>query len=113
MTLVRGVVFLLMLAFVQPGIAAPNILLIISDDQGIDASAQYTISDDPPVTPVLNGLAESGIVFENAWATPTCATTRAAILTGKYGVNTGFNRTPGVLDPKHQTLQEYLSTHAS
>ena len=41
----------------------PNILLIIADDQGLDASAQYALSADLPVTPTLNQLASQGIVL--------------------------------------------------
>jgi len=52
--------------------AKPNILLIISDDQGLDSSAQYSFTNNPPKTPVLDALASSGLVFENAWATPGC-----------------------------------------
>ena len=70
-------------------IVQPNILLVITDDQGIDASAQYSLSSDLPDTPVINSLARNGITYENVWATPSCSTTRAALLTGKHGVNTG------------------------
>ncbi len=93
--------------------AEPNILLIISDDQGIDSSAQYALSSDLPVTPVLDGLADSGVVFDNVWATPTCATTRASILTGKHGFRTDFNQTPGVLSAEHTTIQQLLASHAN
>ena len=57
-------------------IGQPNIILIISDDQGLDSSAQYNLSADLPVTPHLDQLAASGITFDNAWATPACTTTR-------------------------------------
>jgi len=40
--------------------APPNILFIISDDQGLDASAQYDISQDVPNTPVINSQVISG-----------------------------------------------------
>ena len=74
----------------EPGdIGQPNIILIISDDQGLDSSAQYNLSADLPVTPHLDQLAASGITFDNAWATPACTTTRSTIITGKYGVNSG------------------------
>jgi len=35
---------------------SPNFLLIISDDQGLDASPQYSFSQDLPRTPVLNAF---------------------------------------------------------
>ena len=97
------------LLLVTPAVASPNILLIIADDQGVDASAQYRYSNDPSRTPTLDALAAAGVVFGNAWATPSCATTRAAILTGKHGFQSGFNRTPGQLDTDQQTIQQFLA----
>jgi arylsulfatase A-like enzyme len=91
--------------------ATPNILLIISDDQGLDASAQYGLSLDVPSTPTMDALASNGLVFENVWATPACATTRATLLSGLYGINNGIRQTPGVLSADVETIQEYLSLY--
>ena len=106
MPLLIGISLLLL---VTPAVASPNILLIIADDQRVDASAQYPYSDDPPRTPTLDALATAGVVFDNAWATPSYATTRAAILTGKHGFRSGFNRTPGRLDTHQQTILQFLA----
>lgn len=86
----------------------PNILLIVSDDQGLDASSQYLLSNDLPNTPVLDELAAQGLVFDNAWATPACATTRAAIISGQHGVHNGVDSLPGLLDTSTTTIQSYL-----
>ena len=86
----------------------PNIILIISDDQGLDSSAQYNLSTDLPVTPHLDKLAVSGITFDNAWATPACTTTRSAIITGQYGVNSGVLEVGDVIPPDSVILQKYL-----
>ena len=86
----------------------PNIILIISDDQGLDSSAQYNLSADLPVTPHLDKLAVSGITFDNAWATPACTTTRSAIITGQYGVNSGVLEVGDVIPPDSVILQKYL-----
>lgn len=86
----------------------PNILLIISDDQGLDASAQYSYSSELPNTPNLNTLANQGVVFDNVWATPACTTTRATLITGKYGHNSGVTYVPAVLTDEHQILQAYI-----
>lgn len=67
----------------------PNILFILSDDHGQDSSAQYSLSNDLPVTPTLDGLAANGLVFDNIWVNPVCSPTRAAILSGQYGIRTG------------------------
>jgi len=92
--------------------ASPNILFIIADDLGLDASAQYTVSNDVPTTPTLDSLAETGIVYDNAWVTPACSTTRAAIITGKTGSNSGVNSVPGNLAASQVVLQEYLENNA-
>jgi arylsulfatase A-like enzyme len=88
----------------------PNILFIIADDQGLDASAQYTYSSDLPVTPTINALAEKGIVFDNVWATPACTTTRGALITGAHGVSSGISFVPAVMDSNTQTLQRYIKS---
>ena len=89
----------------------PNILFIISDDQGLDASAQYAFSQDLPDTPTLNDLADNGLVFDNMWATPACSTTRATIITGKYGINSGVESVPANLSSEHVILQQYLKSN--
>ena len=87
----------------------PNILLVITDDQGIDASAQYSLSNDLPNTPVINALARNGITYENVWGTPSCSTTRAALLTGMHGVHTGVLSVPGNLPADSTTCLLYTS----
>lgn len=91
----------------------PNILFIISDDQGLDASAQYDLSEDIPQTPTLNRLAQQGITFDNMWVTPACSTTRASIITGKYGVNNGVESLPANLSSEHEILQSYLKRNTA
>ena len=93
----------------NPVAERPNILLIISDDQGIDGSPEYDFTMDPPNTPTLSGLATDGLVFENMWAAPSCAPTRAAIITGKHGINTGVVSQPGDIEDEDETLFEFLA----
>ena len=88
----------------------PNVLLIIADDQGVDASAQYAFSTDLPDTPTINLLAEQGITFDNAWATPACTTTRGTLITGQHGINSGINYVPAVMDTETVTLQRYIKS---
>ncbi|MGK0389723.1 MAG: arylsulfatase A-like enzyme [Maribacter sp.] len=66
----------------------PNILLIIADDMGKDATPGYTEGSTKPNMPHLESMMTDGIVFDNFWTNPICAPTRAGILTGKYGVHT-------------------------
>jgi len=84
--------------------AAPNILLIIADDMGSDVTNGFGFEGDKPITPQLDQLRESGVLFSNCWATPQCSPTRAAIISGKYGINTGVMRPPGPLDPSHTSV---------
>jgi len=42
-----------------------NVLLVIADDLGVDASGQYPWSETAPVTPVIDAMASDGIVFDN------------------------------------------------
>jgi len=86
----------------------PNVLLIISDDLGLDASSQYSYSTDLPNTPTLNSLAKTGIVFDNAWATPSCTTTRGTLITGLHGINSGVDTVPNNMDTSLNTIQRLL-----
>jgi arylsulfatase A-like enzyme len=94
----------------QPGQEnnSKNILLIISDDQGLDASAQFDFSSDQPTTPNIDELAARGLTFENAWATPACTTSRASLLTGLYPHNSNVTFVPAILSDDYQTLPQLL-----
>jgi len=69
--------------------SGPNILLVIADDMGLDATPGYSIGETKPSMPNLMSLMGSGIRFNNVWANPVCSPTRATILIGKYGFRTG------------------------
>lgn len=94
----------------------PNILLIIADDMGIDASSSYDVGGESKApTPTLDTLANEGIVFDNVWANPLCTPTRATLLTGRYGYRTNVvsPSPPGnVLSGSQTVLQVYLDTNA-
>jgi arylsulfatase A-like enzyme len=76
-----------------PALAVPkNILLIIADDVGADASSFYNSTNTGailPPTPNIASLASSGVVFANAYANPVCSPTRACLITGRYSFRTG------------------------
>jgi N-sulfoglucosamine sulfohydrolase len=61
----------------------PNIVLIVSDDHGLDALGCY---GNPVIkTPNLDGLAREGVRFTNAFCTTaSCSASRSVILTGMY-----------------------------
>lgn len=72
-----------------PAWAQINVLLIIADDMGLDASACYEVGDQQAPMPFLEAMCAEGLVFENAYAAPVCSPTRATIMTGQYGIRTG------------------------
>jgi len=87
----------------------PNIIFIIADDLGTDAMEGFGIDLNVfPTTPNLDALKADGISYMNNWATPQCTPTRASIMSGKYGTNTGVMQLPGNLDLEHQSLFNYL-----
>lgn len=92
--------------------AQPNILLIISDDLGTDATNGYIQSPEMPTTPNLDALMANGIKFTNTWAAPVCTPTRASIMSGKYGVKTGVTEVPGTLDTTHTSLFKRMNALA-
>lgn len=67
----------------------PNIVLILSDDQGSTDMGAYGRTDIR--TPHMDALVNSGIRFTQFYANaPTCSPTRASILTGKYPAKAGL-----------------------
>ena len=99
-----SVIILSMLSLYSKAEERPNILLIIADDLGVDALNGYDIGSVLPNTPNIDKLREEGVTFTNAWAAPACAPTRASMLTGKYGANSGINTVPGVLNTDQKSI---------
>ena len=92
----------------------PNILFYILDDVGLEPMPQYPELGMPKaVTPTMDALAESGIVFDNVWVNPMCGPTRATLVTGQYGIHSGFGNGPRArLTDRHVSLQSYLEENA-
>ncbi|NNC94683.1 MAG: sulfatase-like hydrolase/transferase [Chitinophagales bacterium] len=94
----------------------PNIILIIADDVGLDATPGYPFSGViKPNMSNLESLALNGITFDNVWANPVCSPTRATILTGKYGYSTGVLNagTDAIISSSELTIQKYLDDNVS
>ena len=73
------------------GAKQPNIVFIITDDQGYgDISAHGN-----PIlkTPHLDRLRSEGICFEDFHVSPTCAPTRSALFTGRHEFKNGVTHT--------------------
>jgi arylsulfatase A len=73
----------------------PNIIVIMADDIGAECLESYgsTIYSSPNLT----RMAEEGIQFQNAYATPLCTPSRVMIMTGTYPHRNGFGE---LLDKK-------------
>ncbi len=91
----------------------PNILLIIADDMGVDASPGYAIGDIKPNMPNLERMINNGIVFNNMWSYAVCTPTRASMLTGKYGFRTGITGVGDVLPTSETSIQKHLDLNNS
>jgi arylsulfatase B len=90
--------------------AAENILLIIADDYGVSSHGLYGYASSSAPTPNLDTLAAQGTVFNNAWVTPMCAPTRAAILTGRHGFRTGVGAPPTPINLDEYTVAQAIKT---
>lgn len=89
---------------------APNILFVIADDFGLDASPCHpSIGSLKPSMPNLQALCAQGVVFDNAWAYPVCTPTRASVLTGRYGIHTNVMQVDEVLPTTFETILQRVS----
>ncbi|WP_303317233.1 sulfatase-like hydrolase/transferase [Flavivirga abyssicola] len=71
----------------------PNIIIILSDDQGW-GDVGFNGGTDIP-TPNLNLLAEDGVVFSQGYSThPYCSPSRAGLVSGRYQQQFGHENNP-------------------
>ncbi len=91
----------------------PNILLILVDDLGLDASPCYAEGTEKPYMPNLSSLCANGLVFDNVWANPSCSPSRAAILTGRYGFRTGVRDILDVIPLSEKSIYDFMKDNAS
>src|SRR6267154_951689 len=100
---------------VVPPKGAPNILLIMTDDQGYGVSG--TFGGVIP-TPALDRIAKAGLRYTQFHSTALCSPTRAALITGRNhhsvgtGVigelSTGFPGYDSVIGPENTTIGAIL-----
>ncbi|HMS64394.1 MAG TPA: arylsulfatase [Ignavibacteria bacterium] len=72
---------------IVPPKEAPNVLLIMTDDQGYGVSG--TFGGVVP-TPVMDRLAKTGLRYTQMHSTALCSPSRAAIITGRNHHSVGF-----------------------
>ena len=100
---------------IVPPKGAPNVLLIMTDDQGYGVSG--TFGGVIP-TPALDRVAAAGLRFTEFHSTALCSPTRAALITGRnhhdvgYGVigelSTGYPGYDSIIGPDNATIGEIL-----
>jgi arylsulfatase A-like enzyme len=93
----------------------PNILLIIADDLGAEATSLYPDlagTRGQVSIPNIEALARNGVVFDNAWASPVCSPTRGTIVSGQYGFRTGVTTVGNVLPTSTVTLFDRLTAES-
>ena len=87
---IPSVMLMLFTTLPQAGVlAAPNLLFIMTDDQGRWAMGAY--GNDEIHTPNMDRIAREGALFTNAIvATPVCSPSRATFMTGRYPTELGI-----------------------
>jgi arylsulfatase A-like enzyme len=100
---------------VVPPKGAPNVLLIMTDDQGYGVSS--TFGGVIP-TPTLDRIAKAGLRYTQFHSTALCSPTRAALITGRnhhsvgFGVvtelSTGYPGYDSIIGPDNATVAEIL-----
>ena len=85
----------------------PNVILIMTDDQGYGDIAAH---GNPIIeTPNLDRLYADSVRLTNYHVDPTCSPTRAALMTGRYSTRTGVWHTVmgrSLMDARELTLAE-------
>ena len=79
----------------------PNIVLILADDLGWQDVKCYDVDEPSPMeTPHMDALAQQGLQFWQAYApAPTCAPSRAAILSGDHPARAQMTHVAGGKPP--------------
>jgi arylsulfatase A-like enzyme len=100
---------------IVPPKGAPNVLLIMTDDQGYGVSG--TFGGVVP-TPALDRIAKAGLRYTEFNSTALCSPTRAALITGRnhhsggFGVitelSTGFPGYDSIIGPDNATIGRIL-----
>jgi len=91
----------------------PNVILIMSDDQGYGDFGCY--GNKQIHTPVLDRFYRESVRFSNFYVQPVCSPTRACLMTGRYNYRTGLVDTyvgVSLMRPDEVTVAQALSKHA-
>ncbi len=106
---IHGVILFFLTALIVQAAPAkkPNILIYLSDDHLLLDSSVYGATDIP--TPNMEKLAAAGLTFNRAFvASPACAPSRAAMLTGLMPARNGAEANHTYARPGTKRLPAYL-----
>ncbi len=102
---------LLLPVFAEPA-PKPNVILIITDDQGY---GEVSAHGNPILkTPNLDKLHGESLRLTDFHTDPTCSPTRAALLTGRYSTRTGAWHTingRSLMNPRELTMAEIFKAN--
>ena len=87
----------------------PNVILIITDDQGYGDLGFH--KNPNIITPAIDAFAKKSIRFNNFHVSPVCAPTRSSLMTGRYSLRTGIRDTyngGAIMAASEFTLAEML-----
>ena len=92
--------------------ARPNVLIIVTDDQGYADMSAYSHAAADVSTPNMDRIAAKGLLFTRAYVTaPVCSPSRAGWNIGRYPQRWDLNlgQTPG-LPKEGKTIAEYFKS---
>ena len=92
---VFGIIIILNIATIQAQDIPPNLIVIMTDDQGYSDVGFNGCMDIP--TPNIDAIAENGVKFTRGYVSyPVCGPSRAGFLTGRYQGRFGFTDNPSI-----------------
>ncbi|MDQ8181555.1 arylsulfatase [Pelagicoccus sp. SDUM812005] len=99
-----------LLAYSQAAESKPNVVIVITDDQGY---GDLGFTGNPAIkTPHLDRLRSQATLLDNFHVDPTCAPTRSALMTGRYSGRVGVWHTVqgrNMLRKREVTLADVFS----
>ena len=101
-----GIFALAAVGYSKPERIKPNVIVIITDDQGY-ADVGFNGCTDIP-TPNIDRVAHEGVKFTDGYVSyPVCGPSRAGLLTGRYQGRVGFTTNPKI-SPDHPETGIYI-----
>ncbi|MEX2565490.1 MAG: sulfatase-like hydrolase/transferase [Cyclobacteriaceae bacterium] len=106
------IIFFLVLIFnnaiTQVSDNRPNIIFVMTDDQGYGDVG--FMGNSGIITPNLDEMSRAGLRLDRFYTAPICSPTRASVLTGRYPTRAGVFTWGHALRPEEQSLAKFLKT---